>query len=202
MMLIHSAPIRHSGDALLRNQQGAAAMEFAMIAPIFITMIMGILDFGQWAYARAELTGAVQQAARSSTMETADTTVADNMVRSFMGVIAPNVSVSSTRSNYYDFTDVGRAEKWNDTNNNGTCDNSETFVDENESGDWDPDIGRTGNGGASDVVVYSVTATYTSPFAVPFFPQSWNQRTLKTSTTLKNQPYAYQVAYGSATGVC
>ena len=49
--------------SLAKDQRAAAAMEFAMIAPIFITMIMGILDFGQWAYARAELTGAVQQAA-------------------------------------------------------------------------------------------------------------------------------------------
>lgn len=188
--------------AIVCDRSGATAVEFAFIAPVFLTMVMGIMDFGHSVYARAELNGSVQQAARSSTMETSDTSVADNMVRSYLETIVPGVEVASTRANYYDFTDVGRAERWNDLNNNGQCDNAETFVDENESGDWDADIGRSGNGGASDVVVYTVTATYTSPFSVPFYPESWKQRTLVASTTLKNQPYAYQIAYGSSTGVC
>lgn len=187
---------------LAKDKSGATAVEFAFIGPVFFTMILGALDFGHWVYARAELNGSVQQAARSSTMETSDTTVADNMVRSYLSTIVPGVEVTSTRMNYYDFTDVGRAERWNDLNSNGSCDNNETYVDENESGQWDADIGRSGNGGASDVVVYTVTATYTSPFAIPFYPESWKERTLVASTTLKNQPYAYQIAYGSSTGVC
>lgn len=187
---------------IARDKAGTTAIEFALLAPVFLTLTMGGLDFGHSIYAKAELIGAVQQAARSSTMEGADASAADDMVRSYMAAIAPNVTVSSVRYNYYDFTDVGRAERWNDLDSSGRCDNAESYVDENENGKWDADIGRSGNGGASDVVLYEVTATYKSPFSVPFMPQGWEMRSIKASTTLKNQPYSNQNAYGFSTGVC
>ena len=55
--------------AIVCDRSGATAVEFAFIAPVFLTMVMGIMDFGHSVYARAELNGSVQQAARSSTME-------------------------------------------------------------------------------------------------------------------------------------
>jgi hypothetical protein len=65
----------------------------------------------------------------------------------------PGVTVTSTRKAYYDFTDIGRAEKWTDSNNNRVCDNGEPYTDENGDGSWNADIGEAGNGDAGDVIL-------------------------------------------------
>ena len=187
---------------LLPDRGGMAAIEFAIVAPVFLTMLIGIFDIGQMAYGRSVLSGAAQNAARSSALETANTTRADEAIREKVAPILPGAEVSSTRVSYYDFSDIGRAERWNDADSDGTCDDGEIYVDENGSGGWDADIGVIGNGGASDVVVYTVTATYTPVFKVPFAPESWNERRLTVSLVRKNQPFADQEEYGSEAGVC
>ena len=146
--------------------------------------------------------GAVQKAGRDSSLETGDTTVADEKVREQVEPVLPDVEISSERVSYFDFTDIGRAEAWNDANGDGSCDNGEAYTDENRNGDWDADIGANGNGGADDVVVYTVNATYTPVFRIPLLPHQWNERTLSSSTVRKNQPFADQAEYGSAAGVC
>ena len=102
----------------------------------------------------------------------------------------------------FDFVDIGRPERWNDGNNNGQCDNNETYVDENSNGDWDKDIGVTGNGGASDVIIYTVVVKYTPVFRIPFMPAKWYERTLTSTAVRKNQPFAQQTALGSNSGIC
>lgn len=186
----------------LRDTRGVTATEFALIAPPFFALILGSLDIGQWVYAKVLINGAAAQAARANALETADTTAADAMVQSIVSPILPNVSISSTRRNYYDFADVDRPERWNDTNTDGNCNNSESYVDENGNGHWDADVARPGNGNASDVVVYQVTATYQSMFRNPFLPGSWGDRRVTATTVKKNQPFALQAAYTSATGTC
>lgn len=188
--------------ALPGEQRGVAATEFAMIAPVFFMMIIGIFDLGQMAYGISVLNGAVQKAARDSSLETADTSVADDMVKAQIHSIFPGGTYSSTRTSYFDFVDIGRPERWNDADNDGTCDNNESYVDENGNGRWDQDIGVDGNGGANDVVVYRFTVTYKPVFAIPFMPSQWNERSLTATAIRKNQPFAYQEGYGSAAGTC
>lgn len=141
------------------DRDGAGSLEFALIVPVFLSLLLGVIDLGQMAYGASVLNGAVQQAARNSTLENANTTTADQMVRNLVSPILPGVTVTSTRTNYYDFSDISRKEKWTDSNGNGTCDNGEPYVDENGNGRWDRDIGQDGNGNANDVVDYTVTAT-------------------------------------------
>lgn len=189
-------------QALRQSREGVTALEFTLIAPVFLMLIMGIFDLGQMGYGLAVLNGAVQKAARDSSLETANTLVADNMVKSQVGAIFPGAIFSSTRTSYFDFTDIGRPEHWNDADGNGACNNGEAYVDENDNGQWDADIGDDGNGGASDVVVYRFTVKYNPVFAVPFMPSQWNQRTLTATAIRKNQPFAYQSGYGTTAGTC
>lgn len=51
-------------DGLWKDCQGAAAMEFAMVAPIFILLIIGTLQLGLAYYANAGLRNAVEMGAR------------------------------------------------------------------------------------------------------------------------------------------
>lgn len=187
---------------LRRDAAGVAAIEFAFIAPTFILMLIGMGDLGHMIYAKAILDGAVEQAARSTTLETGSTIGADAMVTERVKPIMPKVTISSTRKSYYDFSDIERPEPWNDKNGNGTCDASETYTDENRNGSWNTDRGNVGNGGASDVVLYSVTASYDLLFTGPLLPSGWKRMTLNSVAVRKNQPFANQTSRGATAGVC
>lgn len=189
------------GD-LWRDHAGVTILEFAIIAPVFVLLIFGMTNIGQIVYGKVVLDGAVEIAARNSSLETGNTTTADTMVEQMVKNVLPGVTVSSTRKNYYDFNDIARAEKWNDTNKNGTCAGGESYVDENRNGRWDSDVGLAGNGGAYDVVIYTVTAKFKPLFQMPLMPYLNGDQTLVSRSVRKNQPFANQPKYGSSSGVC
>jgi Flp pilus assembly protein TadG len=187
---------------LARDARGVTLVEFALVAPVFLMMIVGLLDIGQMIYGKSLLNGAVEAAARSSSLEAGDTAAADAIVADRVSRILPGVAVESTRTSYFDFADIGRAEQWNDADGSGDCNDGEAYTDENGNGGWDRDIGVGGNGGANDVVLYKVTATYTPLFRVPFMPEAWKERSLESTAIRKNQPFATQASYSSTAGTC
>lgn len=188
---------------LLHDREGATIIEFAVVFPLFMLLLFGILDTGQMVYGKSVLTGAVHRAARSSATETRNITQADASVLKALQPVLPGVTIKTDRTSYYDFADVGRTEKWNDANGNSQCDNNEVFTDENRNGQWDEDIGKKGDAGsASDVVIYRVKASFDPVFKIPFLPASWSTRTLSATAVVKNQPFANQAEYGSTTGSC
>ncbi len=187
---------------LREDDSGAAVVEFALVAPLFIFVMMGLFDFSQWMYARSVLNGAAQDAARLSALETGDTAVADAHVARMISRITPDAVVSTTRRSYFDFADIGRPEQWNDEDNNGTCNDSENYTDENSNGQWDDDIGESGNGNASDVVIYTVTVQYEPSFAMPLVPYIGDTREISSTVVKKNQPFALQTGLSSEAGTC
>ena len=42
------------------GERGAAALEFALIAPVFLGMLYGFFDFTKWSYVRAATSGALR----------------------------------------------------------------------------------------------------------------------------------------------
>lgn len=188
---------------LRSDSDGATIVEFAIVVPLFLVLLLGIMDVGQMVYGKSVLAGAVRKAARESSLETRNTAEADAMVLDMIRPVLPGVTISTSRKSYYDFTDIGRAEKWNDSNKNGQCDNNETYTDENRNGQWDEDVGKAdSDGGASDVVVYTVNASFEPVFKVPFLPALWANRTLSSTAVTRNQPFATQAGYGSSAGSC
>ncbi|MEO9462977.1 MAG: TadE/TadG family type IV pilus assembly protein [Marinomonas sp.] len=188
--------------ALRDDEQGTTIMEFGLMATVFVTLLLGLFDLGQLAYTQSVLNGAVQTAARSSSLESGNTTNADAEVTSIVSLVAPGATVATSRVSYYDFDDIERAESWNDSDGSGVCDNGESYSDENGNGQWDEDIGTDGNGGASDVVIYAVTVSYKPLFPNPFVPGGSKNRNLTASTVKKNQPFADQPGYGATAGTC
>lgn len=187
---------------LARAESGIAITEFGLIAPVFFLMLIGLYDITHMAYARSVFNGAVERAARAAALEGGDPAAVDEMVRRLINPVMPGVEVETTRSSYFDFADIGRPEQFTDGNGNDTCDNDEAYIDENGSGTWEEDIGEAGNGGASDVVVYTVTASYEPLFKVPFMSKAWNTRTITASTIKKNQPFGDQLGYAVIAGTC
>lgn len=187
--------------ALRRCRAGVTAVEFALAAPVLLMLLLGIFDIGYMTYVNSVLHGAVNAVARNATVEGAVTGDEDAYVKAMVARVAPSATVLITRKSYYDFTDVGRPEAWNDTNHDGVCDDGEIYSDENRNGHWDADIGVSGNGGANDVILYTVTVEYKPLFPYPFGADN-GMRTLSASTVRKNQPYANQASYGKSAGSC
>ncbi|MEO1921843.1 MAG: TadE/TadG family type IV pilus assembly protein [Sphingomonadaceae bacterium] len=192
--------------ALLRSmrdgEEGTAAVEFGLICTVFFSLLLGVFDMGQAAWANATLQGAAQEAARASSLESGDTAVSDAELQAMLDEIAPGATITSSRRSYYDFDDIDRPEQWNDDDGNGTCNNGESYIDENGSGSWDADIGKSGNGGANDVVMYTVSVEYDPIFPNPFADNGTGKRRISTTVVRKNQPFDDQQEYGADAGTC
>ncbi|MBN8850192.1 MAG: pilus assembly protein, partial [Sphingomonas sp.] len=90
-------------------------------------------------------------------------------------------------------------EPFVDSNHNGVRDAGECFTDINGNGVWDSDPGANGQGGASDVTMYTMTATYPRLFPIAKMVGWSSKLTISAMTFLKNQPYATQIQKTQAT---
>jgi Flp pilus assembly protein TadG len=196
-------PARLAFRRLLRDRRGVSAVEFGLTAPILFLVVFGTLQIAQAYYVKTVLNGAVNSAARKSSLQSGQTgsTSLDSLDSKMIKYVMPTASVTFTRKNYSEFSAVGMPEDFTDTNKNGKYDSTECFVDMNANGVWDSDMGKSGLGGANDVVVYTVTVSYKQWFGfAKMFGLPENQ-TIPSTTILKNQPFATQ-ASRSGTSVC
>ena len=179
---------------LIADRRGAAALEFAMVAPALVLTIMGIFDVAYNIYANTMLQGAIQHAARDSTIEGSSLRKAqiDAAVSRAVHNLVPGATIAFSRKAYANFSDVSRPEDFTDSDANGLCDKGEPFEDANRNGTWDNDRGSTGQGGARDAVLYSVTVTYTRGFPMASLIGLPDTVTTEAATVLRNQPYKLQ----------
>lgn len=184
--------IRRAGQ----NKRGVTAVEFGLIAPTFIMLLLGVFDLGYNVYARAILDGAVQKAGRDSALETGTSAIStlDANVKANLGPIAGGATFDYERRNYRDFAKVGLPEDLDDKNSNGSRDPGECFTDENANGTWDRDLGEEGVGGARDVVLYTVRMSYQRKFPLYALVGMDGEATIASATVLRNQPYGDQAS--------
>lgn len=185
---------RVGADQIARDQRGVTVIEFALLAPVLLIVLLGMFDMGYTMYAQTLLQGAMQQAARNSTIEGAasSTSTIDGAVTSIVRTAIINATVTFSRKSYASFSKVAVAEQFTDTNGNGTCDAGEPFEDVNNNGGWDRDQGSTGLGGARDAVLYTASMTFPRAFPLAGFMHIPANVTVTGSTVLRNQPYGLQ----------
>jgi len=193
------------------DERGATILEFGLVVPILCTMMFGALDYGHTLYVQAILQGAMQKAARDSTLETSTTQATqdaiDLRVKNQVLFLNKGATVTFARRFYRDYTKAAAktAEPFVDTNLNGTCDGpaglipGEAYTDSNNNGTWDKDGGDAGQGGARDVVVYTVTVSYPRIFPADKLIGGSGITKLTASTILSNQPYGDQGSYATPT---
>jgi Flp pilus assembly protein TadG len=185
-------PLRPLGS----DERGATVIEFAILAPVLFLMLMGFFDLGHTAYARSVLQGAMQMAARNSTLETGLTTqtsIDDYVKDQVKSVVGSGATFTSTRLSYADFKSVGLAENYTDKPpTNGKYDVGECFEDVNGNGKWDADLGKSGQGGAQDAVLYTMKVDYKRLFPMASMLGWSSTQTISASTVLRNQPYGNQ----------
>ena len=184
-------------QTLKNDKKGNTVIEFAIIAPTFLLLLLGSFDIGHTVYLRGILQGAVLEAARDSTLETAQNEQAaiDALVEKRVNRVAPFVTMSFHRTSYFQFTDVNRPEAFEDEvdpvtgEKNGVYDEGECYSDENGNEQWDDDVGTAGMGGPNDIILYTVTAEYESLFPVAHLIGKDSVKRITVETVLRNQPY-------------
>ena len=144
----------------LKNNKGAAMLEFALLAPIFFYMIFGIIEVSAMMLTEGVIESATRQAARSGlTGYTPSGTTRDeyilDQIEAEAILIDPNQLTLNTLV-YSNFGDIGQSEPYTDTNGDGYYDVGEPYTDSNGNGQWDIDMGIAGIGNGGDIVVYTV----------------------------------------------
>jgi Flp pilus assembly protein TadG len=86
--------IRHSLFRLARDQRGVAAVEFAMIAPAFFGLLVGIIDVGRYMWTLNTMQYAIDQGARTGVVQKLEADdVVDLVKASLAGLDAGAVTV-------------------------------------------------------------------------------------------------------------
>ena len=179
---------------LRHDRRGVTAVEFAVVAPVLCILLMGLSDLAYQSYIQAILTGEMQKAGRDSTIQGAilKTTELDNRVKGQISRVARNATFDIKRSNYASYSKM-KPEVFFDDNANGSYDiATECFMDINNSNAWERNPSSTGQGGANDVVLYSMEVSYVRLFPLSGLMGWPNTVTIGASTVLKNQPFAQQ----------
>lgn len=192
----------------ISNEDGVSILEFALIAPIVMMMVLGSMDIGHSLFVRATLDGAVQNAARSSSLEGATSLtqqeLIDEDVASTIRELAPGATVTVSRRYYKTFSKaaLASAEEVNEQSpGNMKCDRGESFMDANGNGVWDADGGTDGQGGAKDIVIITFQVSYPRlfPLAAMF---GWPANVeMESNSILANQPYGDQTGFGETVQV-
>jgi Flp pilus assembly protein TadG len=177
-----------------RDSKAVAAIEFAVALPVFLMATLGIFDLAYQQYADAVLQGVVEKAGRDGTLEgyAGDQSDLDTYIRTKVREVWPHADVTITRESFSSFRQVRKGEKFTDANSNGVFDAGECFQDTNGNGVFDKKAnkGRTGNGGADDIVLLTTTITMDRIFPGWQFINQPQQSEVVATMVLKNQPYA------------
>ncbi len=175
------------------DQNGAAMVEFAFVAPLFIGLLCAIMEFSGIMFVQAILEGSAREASRYGlTGFTSGGVSREDQILSIVedntyGIIDMDELQIDTLV-YQNFGDIGQPEPFTDENGNAVWDNDEPYTDINGNGTWDPDMGAAGLGGPGTVVVYRMS--YDWNIMIPlFYPIFGNSIRLQSNIAVRNEPF-------------
>ncbi len=192
-------PLRRKVRPLRPDQSGVTALEFALVAPVLLLLLIGVMEIGHMFYVRSILQGEMVRAGRANTLEHNDSAqqaaLDESVRRQVLRITAPGTSISFNRTAFATYSQAkARAEPFIDANGDGYCSSGESFEDWNGNSRRDLDGGRTGRGNPNDAVIYAATVSYPRFFPMPSM-LGWSERVeVKAQTVLLNQPYGEQVS--------
>ena len=182
-------------SALLRDQRGATAVEFAVVASAVFVMLFAVLEFSA-----IMLVSNIMESATSITSrlgktgyvtagQSREATILAEVTKQTQGLIKPE-QLSIASKYYAQFDQIGDPEPWNDANANGLAEVGE-YTDVNGNGQWDADMGLAGYGGAGAVVVYTVSYPWPimTPLLSPVIGNAQGKYVITARAVVKNEPY-------------
>jgi hypothetical protein len=187
----------HRRGSLVADASGATLMEFTLVAPVLLLMLLGFIDFAHWMYVRSVAIGALEGVARGAGVGGAkvDPATYEQAVEAQIHRIAKDATFTWSKKSYYQFSGINKPEKLvSDVNKNGVYDPGDCWEDLNPNGIYDINPGRTGIGGPDDIVYYQLTVSFTPLIPIGgFLPLLSGNHSSTVSTIVRRQPYAAQV---------
>ena len=187
------------GLPLLRRfldcQKGISALEFALVAPIMLLAITGIIDLMLVMFVTSLMEGGLRDGSRLGRIgfqpvgSTREEAVAQKIADATIGLLDMN-QVQITTKVYQDFSSVGQPEPFTDANANGSYDAGESYTDVNGNSAWDADQGVAGLGSPNNVVLYTVHYDWTllTPLLPTFLPNG-GTFPIEVSLAVRNEPW-------------
>jgi Flp pilus assembly protein TadG len=179
---------------MCRDQRAATAIEFAIIAPVMLLLMIASMDLGYHIFMNAVVRGVLNQASRMVATNQLDQ---DSLAFYINAELAPirigDAKVTTITSSYYSFSRVDTAELiTSDTEPLGTYNLGDCFEDANSNGRYDFTSGKGGVGGSEDVVRYVVTLDIPRLFPMDSMLGWGSRQTTTIASHLRNEPWGSQ----------
>ena len=84
----------HKVCGSFRKQRGAAAVEFAVVAPIFVLLLFGMIEYGRMVMVQQMLTNATREGARRAVLDGTTTTSVKTTVKDYL--TSGNITVNDS----------------------------------------------------------------------------------------------------------
>lgn len=185
-----------TASRLLKDNRANAITEFALIAPLMLLLLFGLMEFSHVSSARTRLEGSTMRAARavaaSDCPSEREALMKQIVTDGMSNIPSPSKGVVQvTTKSYSDkFGDVGEPEPFSDENGDSVWTLGEPFTDVNGNGEYDDDMGTAGSiGGAGQVISY--TARYQVSSLFGFISSKYSGSdiyTIEASTVIRNEP--------------
>lgn len=172
------------------DKRGATIVEFALVVPILVGLLLSILEVGYHGYVTAVVQGALSNASRQVTVGGKTATDVETIIKTEVQAVVPAQYVTVSTRRYYNFSNVGKPEKiTSDTDPKGVFNLGDCFEDANNNATYDATLGDTGVGSADDIVYYTVNVAYPNLTPVGALLSWAPTRSVAATTVIRNQPF-------------
>jgi Flp pilus assembly pilin Flp len=180
---------------LWRDERGVTAIEYAVIAPVMMLLVFGIIEFAMIMALHNTMEGATAVSSRlgktgyTGSGLTRQQTILNAINQRASSLLDPT-KLTVTSKFYKQYDQINDPEPFIDANGNNSFDVGETFTDINGNAQWDADMGSSGYGSAGDIVVYTVSYPWSlmTPIMRELIGVNGNY-TITTHAVVKNEPY-------------
>ena len=177
---------------LIRDSRGAAAVQFAVLAPALLLLVIGSFEVAILLFVSGTMELAVLAASRAGI--TGFTEEGESREERIRGVILDrthgfvDMDQTTIRTMVYEsFDQIGQPEPFTDTNGNDVLDAGEEFDDVNGNGEWDDDMGAAGLGGPGDIVLYDIE--YVTGAITRLFEPIFGRVVHHAAVAVRNEPF-------------
>lgn len=191
--------------ALGACRKGATALEFAVVAPVVMATVAGIIELAMVMFVSTLAEGGLREASRFSITGfvpagmTREERILQILGDHTIGLVDIDAATITFKV-YPSFGDIGKPEPFTDNSPaNGTYDAGEPFQDINGNGQWDADMGAAGLGGPGEVVLYTIEFDWAlmTPLVSPFMGTGGKLH-LTSSVAVRNEPFDAPPAGGGS----
>ena len=196
---------------IVQKQEGVTIIEFAIVAPIFIFLMMGVIEYGMYMVTQVTIEGAVSQAGRASSVKTGTGASAPDVATAVEQVIkskvaglprANTVLISATpivNGEEAPIPDLCLSNGPNgEPTNSATCPQGVAYIDNNHNGSYDG-LATTSVGAPGQLV--EIRASYPWRGYFPIFQRFFRSQTtggdgneveglsmISSTTIIRNEP--------------